>query len=195
MGVVERKLREREARVELILSSALKVFAERGIKEATMDEIAEAAELGKGTIYYYFPSKEAIIKELVTTTVDHHFNGILEKVRFAASPWEVAEGIIARFVANYKENPELFRLFYMVLAQPPGETGEALRTFAQKHSQWLERLEGKVSTILSAHKIEPKPFIGFIGTLIHGITLLAVAGRDAEELKEESLKALRGMLR
>ncbi|NIT76010.1 MAG: helix-turn-helix transcriptional regulator, partial [Thermoplasmata archaeon] len=54
MGVTERRLREREARVELILSSALRVFTARGLREATMEEIAEEAELGKGTIYYYF---------------------------------------------------------------------------------------------------------------------------------------------
>lgn len=45
MGVSERRLKEREARVELILNSALRTFATRGLREATMDEIAEEAEL------------------------------------------------------------------------------------------------------------------------------------------------------
>ena len=191
MGVLERRLREREARVELILNSALRVFATRGLREATMDEIAQEAELGKGTIYYYFPSKEAILRRLIETTVDHHFNGIRERVRGATNPLEVAMAIIEGFVANYRKQPELFRLFYMVLASPPGEVAQALRAFSERHRQWLQRLEGDVGELLQAHGFQPAEFIGFIGTHVHGIVLLAISGRDVEGLREESFRALR----
>ena len=196
MGVIERRLREREARVELILSSALKVFAARGLQEATMDEVAEEAELGKGTIYYYFPSKEAILRALVETTVDHHFNGIRERVRRASGPLGVAAGIIEGFVANYRKSPELFRLFYMVLASPPGEVSQALRAFSARHRRWLELLEGDVREMLYRWRwdLPPKTFIGFVGTHVHGIILLAISGRDVEELKVEALKALEELL-
>jgi len=191
MGVAERRLREREARVELILGSALRVFARRGFREATMEEIAEEAELGKGTIYYYFPAKEAILKELVETTVDHHFNGIRQRVRRATDPLGVAAAIIDGFVANYRRQPELFRLFYMVLASPPGEVAQALRAFSARHREWLSRLEEDVGSLLRSHGLPPEEFIGFIGTHVHGIVLLAISGRDVEELEEESLRALR----
>jgi len=187
-------LREREARVELILSSALKVFAARGLQEATMDEIAEEAELGKGTIYYYFPSKEAILRALVETTADHHFNGIRERVRNASGPCGIAAGIIEGFVANYRKSPELFRLFYMALASPPGEVSQALRAFSERHRRWLELLEGDVRETLSAWGLPPKTFIGFVGTHVHGIILLAISGRDVEELESEALKALEELL-
>ena len=195
MGVIERRLRKREARAELILGSALKVFAARGLQEATVDEIAEEAALGKGTIYYYFPSKEAILRALVETTVDHHFNGIRERVQEASGPLDVAAGLIGGFVANYRKQPELFRLFYMVLASPPGEVSQALRAFSERHRRWLERLESDVGGILSAHDLPPKTFIEFVGTHVHGIILLAISGRDVEELKVEALKALEELLR
>jgi len=190
MGVSERRLKEREARVELILNSALRTFATRGLQEATMDEIAEEAELGKGTLYYYFPSKEAILRALVETTVEHHFSGIRERVREATGPLGVAAGIIEGFVANYQKNPELFRLFYMVLVSPAGEASQALAAFSARHRQWLELLEGDVGKLLRAYDLPPKDFIGFIGTHVHGIVLLAIAGRDVEGLKAESLAAL-----
>jgi len=191
MGVIERRLRKREARVELILGSALKVFAARGLQEATVDEIAEEAGLGKGTIYYYFPSKEAILRALVETTVDHHFNGIRERVQEASGPLDVAAGIIGGFVANYRKQPELFRLFYMVLASPPGEVSHALRAFSERHRQWLQWLEGDVGELLQAHGFQPAEFLSFIGTHVHGIILLAISGRDVEGLREESFRALR----
>ncbi len=60
MGTAERREREKEQRRESILDAAEKVFFSKGVKEATMDEVAEAAELSKGTLYLYFRSKEDI---------------------------------------------------------------------------------------------------------------------------------------
>ncbi len=45
-----------------ILSTALRVFRERGLEAATMRELASAAGASLGSAYYYFPSKEAIIQ-------------------------------------------------------------------------------------------------------------------------------------
>jgi TetR/AcrR family transcriptional regulator len=58
MGILERKEREKGHRREEILDAAQKVFFERGLHVATMDEIAEKAELSKGTLYLYYKSKE-----------------------------------------------------------------------------------------------------------------------------------------
>jgi AcrR family transcriptional regulator len=58
MGIHERKEREKEQRRDDILEAAKKVFFEKGLSAATMDEIAEAVELSKGTLYLYFSSKE-----------------------------------------------------------------------------------------------------------------------------------------
>ena len=65
-----RREREREARRDAMLDAALAVFAEKGFEGATVDEIAERAEFGKGTIYNYFPGGKdelfvALLQELV----------------------------------------------------------------------------------------------------------------------------------
>jgi AcrR family transcriptional regulator len=58
LGITERKEREKTYRREEILDAAQKVFFEKGLAAATMDEIAEAAELSKGTLYLYYKCKE-----------------------------------------------------------------------------------------------------------------------------------------
>lgn len=55
-----RKERERIARKEAILDAAEEVIRLKGFNQSTMDEIAEKAELGKGTLYLYFESKTSI---------------------------------------------------------------------------------------------------------------------------------------
>jgi AcrR family transcriptional regulator len=49
-----------------IFDSAIKVFSNNGYEGATMDEIASNAGVAKGTLYYYFKSKEEIFKYIIT---------------------------------------------------------------------------------------------------------------------------------
>jgi AcrR family transcriptional regulator len=60
MGTAERREREKLERRNSILDAAEKVFFTRGVQQATMDDIAEVAEVSKGTLYLYFESKEDI---------------------------------------------------------------------------------------------------------------------------------------
>jgi len=60
MGTKERKERERTERRETIIDAAEEVINDKGFDAATVDEIAERAELGKGTLYLYFKSKTSI---------------------------------------------------------------------------------------------------------------------------------------
>ncbi len=60
MGIAERKQREKELRRKMILDAAEGLFFNKGINQTTMEEVAEKAELSKGTLYLYFRSKEDI---------------------------------------------------------------------------------------------------------------------------------------
>jgi AcrR family transcriptional regulator len=53
-----------EVRREQILDAAARVFLDRGLTEATMAEVAEAAGVAKGTVYLYFDSKSALLTAL-----------------------------------------------------------------------------------------------------------------------------------
>lgn len=57
MGIAERKEREKERRRQEIIDAAERVFFSKGIQNATMDDVAQEAELSKGTLYLYFNSK------------------------------------------------------------------------------------------------------------------------------------------
>lgn len=58
MGIAERKEREKQQRREEIMQAAEEVFFSKGFEKSTMDDVAEKAELSKGTLYLYFKSKE-----------------------------------------------------------------------------------------------------------------------------------------
>ena len=58
-----------EERPKQILDAALAVFADHGLADARLDDIARRAGLSKGTIYLYFPNKEELFREVVRTSV------------------------------------------------------------------------------------------------------------------------------
>lgn len=61
MGILERKLREREERKRLILDSARRLFIRKGLDAASLKDIADEAELSKAALYLYFRDKAGIL--------------------------------------------------------------------------------------------------------------------------------------
>lgn len=59
------KREQRESSIERIQRSALKLFVSKGYRAATVDDIAAASALTKGAIYFYYPSKAAILFPLL----------------------------------------------------------------------------------------------------------------------------------
>lgn len=58
-----------EERPTQILDAAFHEFGERGLAGARLDDIAKRARVAKGTIYLYFPNKEALFREMVQATI------------------------------------------------------------------------------------------------------------------------------
>lgn len=55
---------------ELIISSAEKLFLEKGFDTVSMRDISEEAKLSKGAIYHHYKSKDEIIKEIINKYVE-----------------------------------------------------------------------------------------------------------------------------
>jgi AcrR family transcriptional regulator len=64
MGIQERKEREKERRRQQIMVAAKRVFSDSGFNKATMEDIAQEAELSPGTLYLYFKNKEELYASL-----------------------------------------------------------------------------------------------------------------------------------
>lgn len=57
------KIVDKKAKKKLLFDAAIELFNEKGYDHTTMDDIAEKADVGKGTIYEYYSSKTDFIKE------------------------------------------------------------------------------------------------------------------------------------
>jgi AcrR family transcriptional regulator len=79
MGIQERKARERKRRRQQIMVAAKRVFSNHGFSKATMEDIANEAELSPGTLYLYFKNKDELYASL-TLRVLQYMNIRLKQV-------------------------------------------------------------------------------------------------------------------
>lgn len=91
----------KELRENQIKEAALKLFSEKGFYGTTITQIAEAAGLGKGTIYWYWKSKE----ELAFSLVEDMLSAFLELIEAAR---EEEGGFEERFAKLLKGVAELY---------------------------------------------------------------------------------------
>lgn len=116
MGVAERKIREKVARRSSILAAAREVFAEKGLVGATMDEIAEKAELSKGAIYLYFPSKEELYLSVMNEGMDILIGRLViaRELSTGSVPADQALKHMAQaYYQFYVDYPDYFRIMFI----------------------------------------------------------------------------------
>lgn len=117
MGVQERRAREKQARQEAILDAAQTVFFAKGLDQTVIDDIAEEAELSKGTIYLYFQSKEELYVSVFLRGLDilsNQFQHIKDRFETSGADELLREArdIYYEFFIKYPEYFYINSLFY-----------------------------------------------------------------------------------
>lgn len=106
-----RKEEEHKRRRTLILNVAEQVISEVGFESATMNQIAERAEVGKGTLYLHFDSKTSIylaICERGSRLLNEKMATVLAKDLTGLEMVEMLGNMYLRFI---KDNPQYFYAF------------------------------------------------------------------------------------
>lgn len=108
MGIAERKSREKEERRSLILEKAKDLILERGIPSLNMQDIADAAELSKATLYLYFQSKEALLLEILDESVDAFVAYVEERIDPTDSGIGALKKLWGSYLTLFSSSPDLF---------------------------------------------------------------------------------------
>ena len=152
-----------EFRTSGILAAARKIFATRGFNEATVDDIATAAGIAKGTVYLYFSGK----KEIYLAALKQ---GLLELRELTRQNMQAADGIRAKlhsFIATRLEYAETNRDFIRIYHSEFGNLTKAPLAddeFQQLYMEQARALQAVLQTATSAGEIRcPRPdFTAFV---------------------------------
>ncbi|HKU18157.1 MAG TPA: helix-turn-helix domain-containing protein [Candidatus Saccharimonadales bacterium] len=122
-------------RVRITLAAALKVFQEQGFVSATTNDIAERAKIPIGSLYRYFPNKEALLLALVdlyVTDVNDLFENIAKHPLFPVFSWNELLLLTIDAWLHYMLLNGPFDFMYSAKANP--EIGKLTRP------SWLQQL-------------------------------------------------------
>jgi TetR/AcrR family fatty acid metabolism transcriptional regulator len=95
---------------EKILGAAARLFAQQRFHEARMEDVAAAAEVGKGTIYRYFKDKEELYLALQTRAADQMSERLRQAVAGGGGPRAKLEAVVATIIDYFDDQPHLFAL-------------------------------------------------------------------------------------
>ncbi len=139
-----RKEREKWQRRQAILDAASRIFAQKGFERATLDEIAEAAEFGKGTIYNYFSSKEELFFTLLEEGRRYFQDMIQQALATAKTGKEKIERYIDVCFAFFRSHENHFKIFSIEVHQPMnhfyGDIQQRLQANIEESVQFLANI-------------------------------------------------------
>lgn len=140
------------SRRERILDAAFNTFATRGYRDTAVDDIAGAAETSKGGIYFHFPTKEAIFRELIQTTADKLVARVERAVAMETEPVARAEAAIRTVLATFSGHRTMARLLFL-------DTVGAGRVFQVEtnalHARFARLIEGYLDEAVALGAIPP----------------------------------------
>ena len=176
-----------QATIEAILEATAQLLVQEGVEAASTNRIAEKAGVSVGSLYQYFPSKEAVLFALVDRHVQRMQRMLEEKAAdLVAAPIE--EGVLAYVRAMFEVHrlaPKLHRVFFEELPKLAGR---------EVFQRWSDDAEGVVRTYLEHHRdrLVPKDLdmaafllVNTVEAVTYKVSLLRPRYLERQALAEE----------
>jgi len=102
-GAFER-IAKSDKKIGIIANAAARLFSSKGYVETSMEDVAAAARISKGSIYYYFSTKCEILDHILSTFMDAVLENAEYDLQEIGDPEERIRIMILRHVKTYMGN-------------------------------------------------------------------------------------------
>lgn len=169
----------RKQKKQLIMDTALELFAENGFHATSMNQVAKKAGVSKGLAYNYFESKQEILDEIIKTGFDSiysHFDlnhdGILTRNEF--------EHFIRNSFKAIGQNRKFWKLYSAIIMQS-GIAESMMEKYGDRSQIIMQMLNQFIKTIGSK---DPEGDLLVISSLVKGALLVVISAPDFFPLKQ-----------
>jgi AcrR family transcriptional regulator len=180
-----------------LFDASMELIGERGAAGVTVDEIAAAAGVSKGTVYYNFGSKSDLIAQLLRHGVD------ILKARLQAAPGDgtgqdsllAMEAMIGQAMDFMAEYPSFARLWVSENWRTPSEWQG---TFTLLRAELLAVIGEAVENVAKAYPVDPSVSRGSLETAIFGACFVVGLDRQTynpERTRDQSVAAIMAIMR
>lgn len=179
---------------EAIVEGAAQVFAAGGYAGATTDRIASRAGVSVGSVYQYFPNKDAILVLLAERHAQRAAERLLPlAATFTSEPPPVREGLeelVARMIEMHADSPSLHRVLFEECPRPPAfqetlDSGQ--RVAAEAISRWLA---SRPEVAVADPGLAAEMVVQTVEGVTHRLVIHPDASRAPEEYAREAVELL-----
>ncbi|MEI0740289.1 TetR/AcrR family transcriptional regulator [Paenibacillus sp. JTLBN-2024] len=178
MGTVDRK--------KQVLEAASRSFALFGYKATTMDQVAKIANVGKGTIYTFFDTKEQLFDEIVNGVISEMKSIILREVDHDRKFFDNLFRVLDSFLEFRSEHELLIKLSQELRDVGTPQSQEAM---AQVENVILGYIEKEIERAIARGELrdcDPK-IVSFLMVKMY-IALTSEWNKNHEPLSKEQIK-------
>jgi AcrR family transcriptional regulator len=166
-----------EFREAEILQAARQVFARHGFADTSMEEIAQAAGLAKGTLYLYYPSKRDLYRAALRAGLTDLCDTLAHAIAAPTSLAERIQAYVSTKVRYFDEHHDFFRIYLAEFGQAAcGVADPGFRDLSLRQSKLLE---DAIRTAIKAGEMDAvtaEPAAHAISDLTRGVILRRLAG-------------------
>ena|ERR1700712_585912 len=181
-----------------LFDASMELIGERGAAGVTVDEIAAAAGVSKGTVYYNFGSKSELIAQLLRHGVDILKARLLQAADVAGTgrdPLEAMEAMIGQAMDFMAEYPSFARLWVSENWRIPSEWQG---TFSVLRAELLEVVGQAVQNVANTYPVDDSVSRGSLETAIFGACFVVGLDRQTynpERTRDQSVAAIMAIMR
>lgn len=137
-----------------IMETAVELFANKGFKDTSISKIAKEADVGKGTIYWHFDSKEDLFFSIIKEKGKAYFDKVVQLDRSDLSPEEVIYQYIKGRIEFIDKN---YKLAEMLINNNDVINREFKEMMEKKHRQSVAVLEKAIQRGIDEEKFRDGP--------------------------------------
>jgi AcrR family transcriptional regulator len=177
-----------EKKRQKITATAAKLFATRPFHEVRLDDVAAAAQVGKGTLYIYFKSKEDLYRSLIHDGAMQIMEQLRQSITNDLSPCDALEKTIRLMVAFAYAHPYLFELMRAI---DPFKGRESLLPARRQLFGFIEQVLRRGTDQQSWTDPHPQLTAVFIPGLIRSAILYGPKDVNEKALADQILRLIR----
>jgi AcrR family transcriptional regulator len=132
------KIVNKEEKRKYIAQSSIELLLEKGIRNLTVSEVAQKANIGKGTIYQYFENKEDIVFEIISAYTNEVILELNDSLQKAVSSREKVLIFFDFFMNDSQKNMDALKLYQEYLGINLSSKNEAMSHYNTQCSKQFE---------------------------------------------------------
>ena len=181
--------KRRQARHD-ILDAARRLLNEEGIDALTLASVAAELGMTKPALYHYFPSKDALVRALITSLLAEEIETLIAAIEGTDNPADTLPTLVRAFYEYYRERLDAFRIVYcqsqLVAAGDLGMDAKTLRDEVNPSTRHLfdvleDRLAGPTASTAERRQARRRAFTAWTSAL-GLLTMLSIADATGDPL-------------